>query len=434
MRGVELIQKKRDAGTHTREELAFLINEFTRGALPDYQMGAWLMAVYFRGLNPAETADLTDLMLRSGEVLDFSELPGPKVDKHSTGGVGDKTSLILAPVAAAGGVLVPMISGRGLGHSGGTVDKLESIPGFRTDLALPEFRRALKEVGCALIGQTKEIAPADKKIYALRDLTATVACIPLITGSILSKKLAEGIDALVLDVKVGNGAFMKDEAQATALAESMRAIGTRMGKRMVALLTGMDQPLGRAAGNAIEVAESVDTLRGNGPADLTQLCRELSAWMLHLGARAKSLEEGRQQYDRLIASGAAAEKFRQIIAHQGGDPRVVDDPKRLPQARLRADWPAPAAGVVTSMQTERLGWATMALGAGRLRLEDAVDPAAGFLFHKKLGERVEKGEPLLTAFYNEERKWNEAKRWLEGAIEIGASALPPPPLVRKTLS
>jgi len=314
------------------------------------------------------------------------------------------------------------------------VDKLESIPGFRTNLALPEFRRALKEVGCALIGQTQEIAPADKKIYALRDLTATVACIPLITASILSKKLAEGIDALVLDVKVGNGAFMKDEVQATALAESMRSIGTRMGKRMVALLTGMDQPLGRAAGNAIEIAESVETLRGNGPADLTELCRELSAWMLHLGSRAKSLDEGRQQYDRLISSGAAAEKFQQIIAHQGGDPRVVDDPKRLPQARLRADWLAPAAGFVTGMQTERLGWATMALGAGRLRLEDAVDPAAGFLFHKKLGDRVEKGEPLLTALYNDERKWDEAKRWLEGACEIGASAPVVPPLLRKTLS
>ena len=434
MRAVELIQKKRDAGTHSREELAYLVNEFTRGAIPDYQMAAWLMAVYLRGLNAAETADLTDLMLRSGEVLDLSDLSGLKVDKHSTGGVGDKPSLIIAPVAAAGGVLVPMISGRGLGHSGGTVDKLESIPGFRTNLSLPELRKALKEVGCALIGQTQEIAPADKKIYALRDLTATVACIPLITASILSKKLAEGIDALVLDVKVGNGAFMKDEAQATALAESMRAIGTRMGKRMVALLTGMDQPLGRAAGNAIEIAESVKTLRGNGPADLNELCRELSAWMLHLGARAQTLEEGRQLYDRLIASGAAAQKFQQIIAHQGGDPRVVDDPKRLPQARLRADWAAPAAGFVTGMQTERLGWATMSLGAGRLRLEDAVDPAAGFLFHKKLGDRVEKGEPLLTALYNDERKWDEAKRWLEGACEIGASAPVVPPLLRKTLS
>lgn len=433
MRGVELIQKKRDGGTHTREELAFLLHEFTRGSLPDYQMGAWLMAVYFRGLDAAETADLTELMLRSGEVLDFSDIPGVKVDKHSTGGVGDKTSLIIAPVAAAGGVPVPMISGRGLGHSGGTVDKLESIPGFRTNLSLPEFRRALKEVGCALIGQTEEIAPADKKIYALRDLTATVACIPLITGSILSKKLAEGIDALVLDVKVGNGAFMKDEAQAAALAESMRAIGMRMGKRMVALLTGMDQPLGRAAGNAIEVAESIATLRGEGPADLTELCRELAAWMLHLGARAKSLEEGRQQYDRLIASGKAAEKFQQIIAHQGGDPRTVDDPKRLPQARLRADWPAPGSGYVAAMQTERLGWATMALGPGRLRLEDAVDPAAGILFHKKLGDQVEKGEPLLTAFYNDEDKWGEARRWLEGAIAIGASA-PAPPLIRRTLS
>lgn len=434
MRAAELIQKKRDAGEHTREEISFLVENYTRGAIPDYQMAAWLMGVYLRGMSAAETALLTEAMLHSGEVLDFSDLPGPKVDKHSTGGVGDKTSLVIAPVVAAAGVYVPMISGRGLGHSGGTLDKLEAIPGFRVGLTLAEFRRAVAEVGCGLIGQTQEIAPADKKIYALRDLTATVASIPLITASILSKKLAEGIDALVLDVKVGCGAFMKDLVSATALAESMRAIGTRMGKRVVALLTTMDQPLGRAAGNALEVAEGVETLCGGGPEDLRTLCRELSAWMLLLGKKAASVEEGRERYDALIRSGAAAEKFRQIITQQGGDPRVVDEPARLPQARYQRAWPAPAAGYLARMETERLGWAAMELGAGRLRVEDAVDPAVGFVFHMKLGERAEAGEPLLTAHFNDEQKWAEAQRWLEGSFSLSQTASEPPPLIWKTLA
>lgn len=434
MRAAELIQKKRDAGLHTREEIFFLVNEYTRGALPDYQMSAWLMAVFFRGLTPAETADLTEAMLQSGQVLDFSDLPGAKVDKHSTGGVGDKTSLVVAPVAAAAGVLVPMISGRGLGHSGGTLDKLEAIPGFRVGLTLAEFRGALAEVGCALIGQTKEIAPADKKIYALRDVTATVESIPLITASILSKKLAEGIDGLVLDVKVGRGAFMKTLERATELAESMRAIGTRMGKRVVALLTDMDQPLGRAAGNALEVAEAVETLHGRGPEDHNQVCRELTAWMLHLSGQAGSVAQGRARYEELIRSGAAAEKFRQIIARQGGDPRVVDEPARLPQARHRQDWPAPANGYLAQMETERLGWAAMELGAGRARVEDSVDPAVGLVFHKKVGDRVEAGEPLATLHYNQAEKLAEAGRWLEGAFVIAAAAPKPRPLLWKTLA
>ena len=434
MRAEELIRKKRDAGALTREETFFLICEHTRDAVPDYQMSAWLMAVCWRGMTAEETADLTEAMLRSGETLDLSDLPGQKVDKHSTGGVGDKTSLVVAPVAAAAGLVVPMISGRGLGHTGGTLDKLEAIPGFNVRLSLADFRRALAEVGCALIGQTEEIAPADRKLYALRDVTATVESIPLITASILSKKLAEGIDALVLDVKVGSGAFMKSLAEARKLAESMRAIGTRMGKRVVALLTNMDQPLGGAVGNALEVAEAVETLKGGGPEDLRALCRELAAWMLLLGGAASNLEKGRERFDELIRSGAAAEKFRQIIRRQGGDPRVVDDPRRLPQARQRKDFLAPAGGYLARLDAERLGRAAMALGAGRARVEDAVDPAVGLVLHKKAGDRVQPQEPLATLYYNDERLLAEAEARLDGAFTLAPASSPPAPLILETLA
>ena len=434
MRAEELIRRKRDAGALTREEIFFLIQEHTRGAVPDYQMSAWLMAVCWRGMTPEETADLTEAMLRSGEVLDLSGLPGKKVDKHSTGGVGDKTSLVVAPVVAAAGVIVPMISGRGLGHTGGTLDKLEAIPGFNVRLSLPDFRRALAEVGCALIGQTAEIAPADRKLYALRDVTATVESIPLITASILSKKLAEGIDALVLDVKVGSGAFMKDLASARQLAESMRAIGTRMGKRVVALLTNMDQPLGRAVGNALEVAEAVETLKGGGPEDFRALCRELTAWMLVLGGVAAKVEEGRARFDELIRSGAAAKKFREIIARQGGDPRVVDDPTRLPQARQRKDFPASAGGYLAKMDAERIGRAAMALGAGRARVEDAIDPAVGLIVHKKVGDRVEPKEPLATLCFNDDGMLAEAQARLEGAFTLASAPPPPASLILDTLA
>ena len=434
MRPVELIQKKRDGGSLTGEEIRFLIENYTRGDIADYQMAAWLMAVYFRGQSAEETAHLTEAMLRSGEVLDLSGLPGIKVDKHSTGGVGDKTSLVIAPVAAAAGVPVPMISGRGLGHSGGTLDKLESIPGFNVNLSLAEFRRAVEEVGCGLIGQTKEIAPADKNIYALRDVTATVASIPLITASILSKKLAEGIDALVLDVKAGSGAFMKDESSAAELAESMCKIGTHVGKRVVALLTDMDQPLGRAAGNALEVVEAVETLHGGGPEDFRQVCRELTAWMIHLGGQANTLEEGRARYDELIRSGAAAMKFQQIIERQGGDPRVVDDPQRLAQAREHKEVPAAADGFLARMETERLGWGTMALGAGRQRLDDLIDPAVGVIFHKKVGDSVRAGEPLATLHYNQPGRLAEAERWFDGAFIVEAQAPAPRPLILRTLA
>src|SRR5215469_18257066 len=333
MRAVDLIRRKRDSGELSSQEIHELIAAYTRGDVPDYQMSAWLMAVVLRGMSRAEIAGLTEAMIHSGRVLDFSYLPGCKVDKHSTGGVGDKTSLIIAPIVAAGGLKVPMISGRGLGHSGGTLDKLESIQGFNVNLSLAEFRHVLETCGCALIGQTAEIAPADKKIYALRDVTGTVESPALICASIMSKKLAEGIDALVLDVKTGSGAFMKNLEDAVGLAELLVETGKRMGKKVVALLTDMNQPLGRTAGNALEVAESIEVLSGGGPADLRELCLELAAWMFFLGERVKNVEEGKKLSADLIASGQARKKFREIVALQGGDAGAIDDPARLPRAR-----------------------------------------------------------------------------------------------------
>src|SRR3989442_13687966 len=328
MRAVDLIRKKRDSEEHSREEIDFLISGYTRGEIPDYQMASWLMATWIRGLSGAEIASLTEAMLHSGEVITFPELPGKKVDKHSTGGVGDKTSLILAPIVAAGGLIVPMISGRGLGHTGGTLDKLEAIPGFNTALTLAEFRKIIGECGMGLIGQTAEIAPADKKIYALRDVTSTVENIGLICASIMSKKLAEGIDALVLDVKTGSGAYMKKEEDPVRLGEVMVETGKRMGKKVVALITDMDQPLGRMAGHSNEVIECIEVLNGGGPADLRELSVELSAWMFHLGEKTKSVDEGRKLAESMIASGKAREKFRQGNALQGGDERGMDEPQR----------------------------------------------------------------------------------------------------------
>src|SRR5260221_4533125 len=354
MRAVDLIRKKRDSQQHTREEIDFLISGYTRGEIPDYQISAWLMAAWLRGLNRFEIAALTESMLYSGEVLNLADLPGRKVDKHSTGGVGHKTSLILAPLVAAGGLTVPMISGRGLGHTGGTLDKLEAIPGFNVNLTLEEFRRVLKECGMGLIGQTAEIAPADKKIYALRDVTSTVENIGLICASIMSKKLAEGIDALVLDVKTGSGAFMKKEEDSICLAEVMMETGKRMGKKVVALITDMDQPLGRMAGHSNEVAESVEVLKGRGPDDLRDLSLELSAWMFYLGERTKSVEEGRRHAETMIATGQALEKFRQGIRLQGGDERVIDEPARLPTARLHLQVARSPGGLLTGPNLQHI--------------------------------------------------------------------------------
>ena len=434
MRVVDLIRRKRDTAELTREEIEFVVAGFTRDAIPDYQMAAWLMAVVLRGMSRAELAALTEAMLHSGQTLDFSDLPAKKVDKHSTGGVGDKTSLVIAPVVAAGGLLVPMISGRGLGHSGGTLDKLESIPGFNVNLSLVEFRRVLETCGCALVGQTPEIAPADKKIYALRDVTGTVESPYLICASIMSKKLAEGIDALVLDVKTGSGAFMKKEEDAAYLAELMVETGQRMGKKVVALITDMDQPLGRKVGNALEVEECVEVLRGGGPEDLRELCLELAGWMFYFGERTPTVEEGKRLAAEMISAGRAREKFREIIKLQGGDARVVDDPSRLPRARHRADVPSPRKGFVSSIQCEQMGIASVVLGGGRERKEDTIDPAVGLVLHKKVGDAVEAGEPLCAIHYNVEDRLGEARRLIEQAYRVESAALVAPrPLVHRVI-
>src|SRR5579872_1406508 len=422
MRAVDLIRKKRDAVEHSREEIDFLVSGYTRGEIPDYQMAAWLMAAWIRGLNRSELASLTEAMLYSGEVLNLARIPGRKVDKHSTGGVGDKTSLIIAPIVAAGGLTVPMISGRGLGHTGGTLDKLESIPGFNVNLSLQEFYAVLRECGMGLIGQTAEIAPADKKIYALRDATSTVENVALICASIMSKKLAEGIDALVLDVKTGSGAFMKREEDSALLAELMVETGQRMGKKVVALITDMNQPLGRMAGHSNEVAECIEVLGGSGPADLLALSIELSAWMFFLGDRIKSVDDGRLLAESMITSGQAKEKFKQGIRLQGGDERVVDAPELLPQARSRAEVSSHSSGFVTAINCEQLGTALATLGGGREKKEDTIDHAVGLEFHKRIGDRVEKGEPLVTIHYNSGAKLAEAQSLIAASYEIGEAA------------
>jgi pyrimidine-nucleoside phosphorylase len=402
----------------SRDEIDYLVNSYTRGDIPDYQVSAWLMAVVLRGMTRAETASLTDAMLHSGEVLNLSSLAARKVDKHSTGGVGDKTSLVLAPLAAAAGVAVPMISGRGLGHTGGTLDKLEAIPGFNVNLPVAQFRRVLEACGCAMIGQTAEIAPADRKLYALRDVTGTVESPYLICASIMSKKLAEGIDALVLDVKTGSGAFMKGEKDAAFLAELMVETGERMGKKVVALITDMDQPLGRMIGNALEVVEVVEVLRGEGPEDLRQLCIELAGWMLHLGGVADEVEDGKTQSEKLIASGKGLDRFRQMVELQGGDPRVVDDAKKLPQARHTTIVSSPKNGYLASLQCEQVGTACVILGGGRERKEDSVDPAVGIVLHKKVGDAVSVGETLATIHYNAETRAARAQQLLEASYQI----------------
>ena len=433
MRAVDLIRKKRDAGEHTREEIDFLVSGYTRGEIPDYQIAAWLMAVWLRGMNRSETAALTEVMLYSGEVLNHAGIPGKKVDKHSTGGVGDKTSLILAPIVAAGGLTVPMISGRGLGHTGGTLDKLEAIPGFNVNLSLGDFSRVLRTCGMGLIGQTAEIAPADKKIYALRDATSTVENIGLICASIMSKKLAEGIDALVLDVKTGSGAFMKKEEDAVRLAEVMVETGKQMGKKVVALITDMNQPLGRMAGHSNEVIESIDVLNGQGPQDLRELSIELSAWMFFLGERTKSVEEGRRLAETMIATGHAKEKFRQGIALQGGDESVVDEPKRLPSARFHMAVTSPETGYITGTNCEEFGIALAMLGGGREKKEDRIDHGVGLEFHKRIGDRAEKGETLATIHYNADAKLAEARERIAASFAIGDAAPQARPLIRRVL-
>jgi pyrimidine-nucleoside phosphorylase len=421
-RAIDVIRKKRDGGELSSAEIESLVSAYTHDQIPDYQVSAWLMAVVLRGMTRAETAALTDAMLRSGEVLDLSSLVAKKVDKHSTGGVGDKTSLVLAPLAAAAGVAVPMISGRGLGHTGGTLDKLEAIPGFNVNLSVTEFRRVLETCGCAMIGQTAEIAPADRKLYALRDVTGTVESPYLICASIMSKKLAEGIDSLVLDVKTGSGAFMKDEKDAVFLAELMVETGERMGKQVVALITDMNQPLGNKIGNALEVVEVIEILRGEGPEDLKQLCLELAGWMLKLGGVATNVEEGKEQSEKLIESGEALDRFRRMVELQGGDVRAIDHPAKLPKAQHTMTVDSPCDGRVASMQCEQIGTACVILGGGRERKEDSVDPSVGIVLHKKIGVAVTRGEAIATIHYNSEDRATRARQLLESSIEISDSA------------
>jgi pyrimidine-nucleoside phosphorylase len=419
MRIVDLIRRKRDGHELTRDEIQFIVRGYTRGDFPDYQMSAWLMAVLLKGMSGAEIATLTEAMLHSGVTLDWSDLPGKKVDKHSTGGVGDKTSLILAPIVAAGGLLVPMISGRGLGHTGGTLDKLESIPGFNVNLAPEKMREVLRKCGMVLVGQTEQIVPADKKMYALRDVTGTVESPALICASIMSKKIAEGIDALVLDVKTGSGAFMKKESDAVHLAELMVDTGVRMGKRMVALITDMDQPLGRYVGNALEVIESIEVLHGGGPADLRDLSLELSAWMFYLGDKTPSVDEGRKLALQMIANGAAFEKFCELTALESGNAGALRDTKKLPPTRNRRDVSSRSTGYIQSINCEQVGIASLVLGGGREKKEDSIDPAVGIVLHKKVGDAITQDEPICTLHYNSNARLDESESLIHSAYRIG---------------
>lgn len=428
-----IIARKRDGHALTREEIAAFVRGATDGSWADYQLSALLMAIFLKGMTPEETAHYTDAMMRSGVVADLSAVPGIKVDKHSTGGVGDKVSIPLAPIVVACGVPVPMISGRGLGHSGGTLDKLESIPGFRTDLSLEAYCAQVAKLGCALIGQTKDLAPSDKKLYALRDVTATVECIPLICGSILSKKLAEGIDALVLDVKFGRGAFMKTIAEARQLAAALVAVVRAGGKNVRALLTAMDQPLGRAVGNALEVAESIACLRGAGPADLMEVTYALGAHMLILGGVTKTEAEARAKLERVVRDGTALAKFREIVAAQGGDVRAIDDPARLPQAKFKVPLPAPRAGLVADVDAMGVALAALRLGAGRAKASDRIDPAVGVDGLVKVGERVATGAPLCVIHASDEAALADAQRMLAAAITVGDTAPATGPLIAEIL-
>jgi pyrimidine-nucleoside phosphorylase len=429
MRHVDVIAKKRDGHTLTREEIDLFVAGVTDGTWPDYQASALLMAIVLRGMGDQETAWLTDAMVRSGDRVDLSDIPGIKVGKHSTGGVGDKVSIVLAPVAAACGVVVPKMSGRGLGHTGGTLDKLESIPGFRIDLSIDEFKKILREVGTSIIGQTKSLAPADKKLYALRDVTATVESIPLISASIMSKKLAEGSNALVLDVKCGHGAFMKDESGARALARSMVAIGTHAGVRTEAVISDMDAPLGYAVGNSVEIIECLETLKGAGPEDLRNVVRRIASRMLVLGGVEHDETAAQARVDRALESGAAAETFGRMVERQGGNRRVIDDYALLPQTTERAEVSSPRAGYVAAMRAETIGRASNVLGAGRSKVGDPIDHAVGITLVAKPGDRVAAGQPLLVLHHRNGRGLEEAAAMCREAFEFSDAAPPKRPKI-----
>jgi len=433
MRAVDLIRAKRDGGQLDRAALQSFVDGVTTGAWPDYQTAAFLMAVVWRGMTPEETAWLTDAMVRSGRRLVYEGLPAVPVDKHSTGGVGDKTSLVLAPLAAACGVPVPMMSGRALGHTGGTLDKLESIPGFRVNLDEAAIRRAVAAIGCAMVGQTAEIVPADRALYALRDVTATIESLPLITASIMSKKIAEGIGGLALDVKVGRGAFMRTESDARRLAESLVAIGAREGVRTEAVITAMDAPLGDAVGNALEVIEAIDVLKGGGPGDVKALSVLLASMLVRLSGLEATADAAERRVLAALASGAGLEKLRAIIEHQGGDPAVVDDYGRLPSAPDAELVRAPRAGHLCGLHAGLIGRAAMALGAGRARVDDRVDPAVGVRVLARPGDEVSAGTPVVELRHRGGHGLVEAVALARDAIEIGEEPPAPGPLVRATV-
>ncbi len=422
MRVPELIQRKRDGEELDREELSFLVQGYTRGEIPDYQMSAFLMAVYFKGLTEPETDSLTQVIIESGERVDLSMLPGLKVDKHSTGGVGDKTSLIAAPLAAAAGVTVPMISGRGLGHTGGTIDKLEAIPGFNVNLNLEQFKELLAQHQLAFISQTEQIAPADGKLYSLRDVTATVESIPLIASSIMSKKIAVGLDALILDVKVGSGAFMKKQIEARRLAQLMVGIGRRLDKKVQALITDMNQPLGYAVGNALEVMEVSQTLQNSGPIDLTRLSLELAARMIYLGKVAPTLDAARELAQSKLLDGSGYRKLKDVITAQGGNPQVLDRFDLLPNATGMREIVTTRGGYVSAIDAEDIGKAVMMIGGGRTSKEDVIDHAVGIILEVKSGQKVDAGAVLCRLYHTTENNLDEAAELVEGAFRISASA------------
>jgi pyrimidine-nucleoside phosphorylase len=422
MRTVDLIHRKRDGEELSPQEIAYLVDGYTGGSIPDYQMSAFLMAVFFSGMTDREVSALTERMTSSGEIVDLSEVPGIKVDKHSTGGVGDKTSLIAAPLAAAAGVVVPMVSGRALGHTGGTLDKLESIPGFRTNLSIEEFREQLIKHKLAFIGQSPQIAPADGKLYALRDSTASVESIPLIASSIMSKKMAAGLDALILDVKVGNGAFMKKQVDARRLAQMMVGIGRRLDKRVQALITDMNQPLGYAVGNALEVMEVSQTLQNAGPNDLTRLSLELAARMIYLGKITASLDEARELAQTKLLDFSGYQKFKEVIGAQGGNPAVLERFELLPNATGMREIASPRAGYVSAINAEDIGLASALIGAGRDTKEDAIDPAVGVILEVKMGQKVDAGGVLCRLYYTNPEHVEDAAQMVEDAFRISAAA------------
>ncbi len=434
MRTVDLIHRKRDGEELSAEEINYLVDGYTRTEIPDYQLSAFLMAVFFSGMTDREVSVLTEAMLNSGSIVDLSSIPGTKVDKHSTGGVGDKTSLIASPIAAAAGAVVPMISGRALGHTGGTLDKLESIPGFRTDLSIDEFRSLLAQHKLAFIGQTPEVVPADNKFYALRDATATVESIPLIASSIMAKKLAVSVDALVLDVKVGSGAFMKKQVEARRLAQMMVGIGRRLDKRVQALITDMSQPLGYAIGNALEVMEVSQTLQNVGPADLTRLSLELAARMIFLGKVVKTLEEAREVAQSKLLDGSGFQKFKEVIAAQGGNPQVLDRFDLLPNATGAQEITTARGGYISAIDAELIGQASSMIGAGRNTKEDFIDPAVGVILEVKVGQKIDSGSILCRIYYTSDEHLEEAAELVEDAFRISQQPVEERDLILEVVS